>query len=107
MENVGSSENVNIVVELGRVKGHDASDGDWTGSRRYLIKKDNDPKHISSPVLMEIKNSDMGDWKYSGGICKLGKNQFSGQKIRADNIESRERMEAHRSQPPHDKRHLP
>lgn len=64
MEMVGSDDNVNIVAELGRISGYSSSDGDWTGSRRYLIQKDADTTKITSPVVMEIPKSDMGDWKH-------------------------------------------
>jgi hypothetical protein len=33
MELVGSNARVNIVAEVGRIKGYDSSDGDWTGVR--------------------------------------------------------------------------
>jgi hypothetical protein len=64
MEMVGSTDKVKIAVELGRMKGYDSSDGDWTGARRYIIQKDNDANHISSPVLQDIPRADMGDWRH-------------------------------------------
>jgi hypothetical protein len=67
MELAGSSGGVNIVVELGRMKGQpegdDATDGDWTGVRRYLITRDTDTTHIASPVLDDRFAADMGSWK--------------------------------------------
>jgi len=39
MEMIGSSYEVNVVVEVGRIDGFDVSDGDWKGTRRYLIQK--------------------------------------------------------------------
>ncbi|MFH1619765.1 MAG: clostripain-related cysteine peptidase [bacterium] len=80
LEEAGSSENVNVVVELGRIKGFEASDGDWTGSRRYLIQKDFDKNRITSPVLMEIKDSDMGDWRYLAGFVRWVKVNFPARK---------------------------
>lgn len=76
MEMIGSSSDINIVAELGRIKGYDASDGDWTGSRRYLVKKDNDTSKVTSPVLMEIAKSDMGDWKYLAEFTKWAMEKF-------------------------------
>ncbi len=64
MEMIGSSDEVNIVTELGRLPGYSSADGDWKGSRRYLIEKDANKYAITSPILMEIPNSDMGDWEY-------------------------------------------
>ena len=76
MELIGTTTGVNIVVELGRAKvseGDDASDGDWTGVRRYLITKDTDLKHIASPVLDYRKGADMGSWKELANFVKWSK----------------------------------
>lgn len=70
MEKAGSSDRVNIVVELGRAKKFDASDGDWSGARRYLVQKDADPKKITSPVLAAFPKVDMGDWRH---LAEFGK----------------------------------
>ncbi|HAM35699.1 MAG TPA: hypothetical protein DEB40_07735 [Elusimicrobia bacterium] len=64
MEKIGSSGKVKIAVELGRINGYDASDGNWTGQRRYIIKKDKEPAKITSPVLQNIAQADMGDWRH-------------------------------------------
>jgi hypothetical protein len=64
MEGVGSTDQVKIAVELGRMDRYDTSDGGWKGERRYIIQKDNDPKHISSPVLQQLDKADMGDWRH-------------------------------------------
>jgi hypothetical protein len=63
METAGSSGRVNIVAQLGRAKGYYAGDGDWTGARRYLVQKDAGPGKISSPVLAELGQADMGDYR--------------------------------------------
>ncbi len=51
MEQVGSTDRVKIAVALGRLAIHDLSEGGWTGQRRYIIQKDSDPGHVTSPVL--------------------------------------------------------
>ncbi len=63
MEMIGSSDKVNIVTEVGRIAGYDSSDGDWKTTRRYLVKKDNDTKKVTSPVLADLGSVDMGDYK--------------------------------------------
>jgi len=63
MEMVGSTNKVNIVVEMGRMSGFDSSDGDWKGVRRYLVKKDNNFKSVTSPVVQDLGMIDMGDYK--------------------------------------------
>ena len=70
MEMIGSDANVNIVAELGRINGYSSADGDWKGSRRYLVQKDADINKITSPVVMEIAKSDMGSWEYMVGFSK-------------------------------------
>jgi len=79
MEQVGSTPEVNIVAELGRINGYDTSDGDWKGSRRYLVKKDADAAKITSPVLMEIPRSDMGDWKNVVEFVKWAQAKYPAQ----------------------------
>lgn len=76
MEKIGSTKDVNIVVELGRIRGYTSEDGDWTGSRRYLIKKDDDFSKITSPVVQEIPESDMGDWNYMADFVKWAKKEY-------------------------------
>lgn len=61
MEQIGSSPDVNVVVQFKRIKGqYDASDGNWGGTRRYLIAKDSDTSHVSSPILSDSNTTDMG-----------------------------------------------
>jgi hypothetical protein len=64
MEKIGSTDQVKIAVELGRIKGYSSADGDWVGQRRYIIQKDADMAKITSPVLQDIPKADMGDWKH-------------------------------------------
>ncbi|MCX5788306.1 MAG: clostripain-related cysteine peptidase, partial [Elusimicrobia bacterium] len=64
MEKIGSTDKVKIAVEMGRIGGYDSSDGDWKAERRYIIQKDNNPNHISSPVLQELHGADMGSWQH-------------------------------------------
>ena len=40
LEIAGSTANVNIVVLFDRIPGEDSSEGDWTGTRKYLVQKD-------------------------------------------------------------------
>lgn len=64
MESVGSTDKVNVVMELGRIKGYADDDGNWTGSRRYLVEKDEQPRLVSSPVLASFPQVDMGDYRH-------------------------------------------
>ncbi|MFA6003007.1 MAG: clostripain-related cysteine peptidase [Elusimicrobiota bacterium] len=73
MEEVGSTDKVKIVVELGRIAGYDGTDGNWVGQRRYVIRKDNNPKKISSLPLEKIPKADMGDWRHLVDFVKWAK----------------------------------
>jgi hypothetical protein len=61
MELVGSSPQVNIVVQLDRYAAGFTGDGNWTGARRIYVTKDSDLNAIHSPVLMDLGEVDMGN----------------------------------------------
>ena len=48
-ERVGSSDRVNIVAQLDRYVGGFRGDGDWSDTRRFYLKKDDDLDVIRSP----------------------------------------------------------
>lgn len=48
MEKVGSTDRVRIAVQVRRNPSYDYSNGDWSGTRRFLIAKDDDPLTITS-----------------------------------------------------------
>ena len=60
MEMAGSSDRVQVVVQLDRFQGGFKEDGNWTGTRRYLIKKDKNLSVINSELVEEIGESNMG-----------------------------------------------
>ncbi|QDK46634.1 hypothetical protein DOM22_16460 [Bdellovibrio sp. ZAP7] len=55
MEQVGSNENLNILVQWASAKKSSVS--------RLLIQKDNDTNKVTSPVVQNMGAVDMGDWK--------------------------------------------
>jgi len=65
MERIGSSENVNIVVQLDRWSGSsskdDVSDGNWTTAKRFLIRNDDDPLILHSEELSDLGEIDSSD----------------------------------------------
>lgn len=61
MELVGSSPQVNIVVQMDRYQGGFDYDGNWTDTRRFLVTQDGDLEAIASPVLENLGEADMGD----------------------------------------------
>jgi hypothetical protein len=60
MEMVGSTADVNIVVQADRIPGYDISNSDWTNTRRYYITQDFDPFQISSQ-FNDLDELNMGD----------------------------------------------
>ena len=61
MEQVGSSGQVNVVVQMDRSAGYTTDDGNWSGARRYLVDADSDSSKISSPALADLGSVDSGD----------------------------------------------
>ena len=62
MEMVGSSDKVNIVVQMDRSPDYDTTNGDWTTTKRFLVTKDsglND--EMISDELMDIGEANMGN----------------------------------------------
>ncbi len=64
METVGSTPEVNIIVQMDRCgtgHGYDDSNGDWTGAKRFYVTKDDDPDIIGSRELADLGEVNMGD----------------------------------------------
>ncbi|MDG0816804.1 clostripain-related cysteine peptidase [Bdellovibrio svalbardensis] len=55
MEEVGSSEKMNILVQWGSYTNPNVT--------RLLVKKDNDKANVTSPIVQNLGGADMGDWK--------------------------------------------
>lgn len=56
METVGSTDKMNILVEWG-------SESNSANTERLLIKKSTDPSKVTSPVVQNLGNVDMGDYR--------------------------------------------
>ncbi|OGR80837.1 MAG: hypothetical protein A2X32_09560 [Elusimicrobia bacterium GWC2_64_44] len=80
MEKIGSSDKVNIVVEMGRINGYATNDGDWKTTRRFLVKKDSDFTKITSPILADLGKTDMGDYKSLITFVKWAKMTYPAKK---------------------------
>ena len=72
MEMVGSTSEVNIIVQVDRIpysvlaannEGYadDTSNSDWTTTRRYYINQDFDPIQINSQLISDLGELNMGD----------------------------------------------
>lgn len=58
MEMVGSSDDVNIVVQIDRAEAYSAGDGDWTGARRYLLLKNGNTGSLEDIVIAKFQTPD-------------------------------------------------
>jgi hypothetical protein len=64
MEKIGSSADINIVVQWKQANCATCGRPDWIGTRRYYITKDNDTQRINSQLVEDMgANIDMGDWR--------------------------------------------
>ncbi|NLH39889.1 MAG: hypothetical protein GX445_07500, partial [Elusimicrobia bacterium] len=80
MEMVGSNDNLNIVVQFGRIKGYDTTNGDWKTTRRYYVTKDTDTKTINSQMVADLGKVDMGDYKSLIDFGKWVKQNYPAKK---------------------------
>jgi PKD repeat protein len=76
MELAGSTENVNIVVQMDRHPGYDATSGDWSGTRRYRVEKDPGMRAMNSRLLEDLGELDMGDKKTLSDFLLWGREKF-------------------------------
>ena len=76
MELCGSTERVNIVVQMDRHPGYDASSGDWNGTRRYRVEKDGEMRAMNSRLLEDLGELNMGDQKTLSDFLLWGLEKF-------------------------------
>jgi DNA uptake protein ComE-like DNA-binding protein len=120
MEKVGSDENMNIVVQIDRHEDsvdannqehvYDVSNGNWTGTRRYYIERDNNESAVSSQVKRKLGEDDVGTvssltkfvkwsidsypaehyylivWNHGGGLDGISWDDQSGSHISAEQL---------------------
>jgi len=60
LELVGSTPNVNIVVQFDRSPSYDTSNGNWITTRRYFVLHDLVPNNINSFLISDQGELDMG-----------------------------------------------
>jgi len=60
MELIGSTDNVNVLVLVDRIQGFDKTNGDWTTTRLYRVKKDiSGSSTIISDLIIDFGELDM------------------------------------------------
>jgi hypothetical protein len=78
MEQVGSTDKVNVVTETGLVSGY--GDTPWLGTRRFLIQKDNDTNTVTSQMVQDMGKVDMGDYNSVIDFVKWAKTNYPAKK---------------------------
>jgi hypothetical protein len=58
LSSVGSSPEVNVVVQFDRIPGYDSRYGDWTGTKRFLVQQGMTPQPASA--LSDLGEANMG-----------------------------------------------
>ncbi len=77
MATVGSSDNLNIVVQLKRPGSNgETSYGDWSGIRRGIVLKDDDPTEEWGEKI----DGDMGNHQTLSTFCNWAKNNYQADK---------------------------
>jgi len=78
MEEVGSSRDARIVVQVDRAAGYDKTEDDWTDTRRYLMIRDVNPDSLNSVRLDDppMGELDMADWHNLHDFVQWGKANF-------------------------------
>jgi hypothetical protein len=58
-EKVGSGPNLNIVAQIDRYRAGYSGDGNWTGTRRYFVRQDDDLNTVSSDLVEDLGEVNM------------------------------------------------
>jgi hypothetical protein len=61
MEFVGSTTEINVVAQLDRSEQYDASNGDWTDTRRFFVTRDTNPTAVASEEVANLGETNTGD----------------------------------------------
>lgn len=59
VEKVGSTDQVQIVAQIDRYQGGYSGDGNWTSTRRYFVRQDDDLTRLRSDLVEELGEANM------------------------------------------------
>lgn len=59
VEKIGSTDRVNIVAQVDRYRGGYQGDGNWTSTRRYYVRQDDDLLRVSSDMVEDLGEVNM------------------------------------------------
>lgn len=78
MEMVGSTDKINVVVELGA--GPDSTSYSFKGTKRYYVTKDDNTSTLSSTMVQNLGKVDMGDYRHLIDFGKWAKASYPAKK---------------------------
>jgi hypothetical protein len=61
MEFVGSTDTMNVVLQIDRAAQYDTSDGDWPDTRRFFVNRDTSLTAIGSEMIANLGETNTGD----------------------------------------------
>ena len=77
MERVGSRPgSVEVLAQMDRSPGHDASKGNWSTTRRYHVTRGADPRRISSELLADLGETNTGDPRALEDFIRFGARRY-------------------------------
>ncbi len=77
MEKIGSTKDMNIVLQWKRANCGTCGDPDWVGTRRYFVTKDSNENQVTSQIVQNMgTNIDMGDWRELRSFVLWGQQQY-------------------------------
>ena len=79
MEAIGSTAEIDVVVEMGTVSAAHGKPPAYS-VKRYRVEKDADAGKITSPVLMTLKKADMGSWEHLAEFITWAKTNYPAER---------------------------
>jgi hypothetical protein len=77
MERVGSTPGVvEVLAQVDRSAGQDASKGNWHGTRRYYVTRGTDPRRINSRLLADLGPTNTGDPRVLESFIRFGAQRY-------------------------------
>ncbi|MBN2066984.1 MAG: hypothetical protein JW744_00775 [Candidatus Diapherotrites archaeon] len=84
LESAGSDDNVRILVQWDRIEGYDSSNGDWTGTKRFLILGGSQDGIVESQELVDLGEVDMGNMDSLTEFIKWAVENYPAEKYLLD-----------------------
>jgi len=80
LESAGSTDEVIIVVQWDRNPGYETSNGDWAGTKRFIIRKGVEDWVVESEELMDLGELDMGNPDTLSGFISWAVEKYPAEK---------------------------